>query len=160
MKIQGFVITLIANPNGEGSVVDIEALKAAWIERDIAGQDDRWATFHKSLGETLAVKAAWYPIFEEALNGFWGVKQYQYEKISPSTVLDMVWDRVRLGREIDLADYSSVKAILAEFIADHTAAPGEKCKTSIMWRDSAKGPGAKLYLNPFVRARWTVQSDD
>lgn len=158
MKINGFHIPLKDNDSGDGKVVDADALKAAWTERDTAAQPDRWASFYKTLGESIAIKGVWYPIFEAGMTAFWQIKQYQYDKYAPTLVLDMVFDRVRAGHEVDPNDYTAVKGMLSEFLAEQTSLDHDR--GAIMWRDAAKGPGAKIYLNPFLRAKWTVQSDD
>lgn len=158
MKIAGNVVPLIDNPEGEGKIVDMNALKATFLAADSAAQEKRWESYVKGFGEALAVKAPWYPIFEEATIAFWtSSRQFLYERITSTVVLDMIWDRVRKDREISVEDYASVKGLLAEFLSENTSLGHDE--DAIMHKDAAKGPGAKPYFNPSRRVKFIAHQD-
>jgi hypothetical protein len=159
MKIKGIVVPLTANPNGEGKIVDMKALHESWLAQDAEEQGKRWEAFVKGFGEDLAVKAPWYPIFERAALDFWtSSKQFLYEKITGTVVVDMIFGRILKDHEISVENYAGVKNLLAEYLAENTSQDHDV--EAIMWKDAAKGPGAKPYFNPHRRAEFTASRDD
>ena len=167
MKINGKQVPLIVNPNGEGKIVDMDAVRAQFDTDDAAwlaslatpeAKAKRYEAHVKSYGDALAVKAPWYPIFEEATHAFWvSSKQFMYDKITSTTVIDMIFTRIATKCEIAVADYASVKGLFAEFLAENTSQDHDP--EVIMWKDATKGPGAKPYFNPHFRARFLAHQD-
>jgi len=126
-------------------VIDVESLYAQWEKLDRENQQARWQEWYDNFNSSLGIRQEWYPIFETCLKKFWQNSAI-VGKVPRATVEDLVFAGASSSQNIPYEQFAEIRKLLSEFIQANTSATHEPDK--LMWRDSTRGKGAGLYLNP------------